>query len=167
MNGKYNNPGDRRGGGNRNFGGDRNKGGGDRQISPEEFVKGAQDHFGKHYADLLDMEHSADLDGLDKQLKAFVKLHYKDVTSSQLRNIFGKIKPIEKKEVNKLKMQRPKLAYVIARQNKKQGALALMYWFDDLIGRVKGEKDVEGFKTLLEAVVAYHKYFETLNPKQR
>jgi len=162
MNGKYNNPGDRnRGGGNRN------RGGGDWQISPEEFVKGAQEHFGKHYGDLLDMEHSADLDGLDKQLKAFVKLHHEDVTSSQLRNIFGKIKPIDKKDVNKLRMQRPKLAYVIARQGKKKGALALMYWFDDLIGKVKEPKDVEGFKTLLEAVVAYHKYFETLNPKQR
>ncbi len=151
---------DRRGGG-----GYQKKGDTRGPKSPEEIVQAAKSHFGVHYEELLDMEKSHNLDGLDKKLKKFVEANYKDVTSSQLRNIFGKIKPI--KEVNKLKMQRPRLAYVIARQNKKRGALNLMYWFDDMIGQVKESKDVEGFKTLLESVVAYHKYYETLNPTKR
>ncbi|MEO1261921.1 MAG: type III-A CRISPR-associated protein Csm2 [Bacteroidota bacterium] len=147
----------------RGGGGDR----GSRQIDPDAIVQAVQQHFGGYYRELLNMEQSDDLNGLDKKLKDFVEANYRDVTSSQLRNIFGKIKPIDKQDKNKLKMQRPKLAYIIARQNKKKGALNLMYWFDDLIKKVNTPEDVDGFKKLLESVVAYHKYFETINPTKR
>lgn len=104
------------------------------------------------------MESSPNLDALIKDLMAFMEKNADGVTSTQLRNIYSKVKPIT--EANKLKMQRPRLAYIIARQQTDKARL-LMHLLDDLIERVDGEKNtVEGFKQFFEAMVAYHKYFE-------
>ena len=131
---------------------------------PEDYVREARSAFPNCYDELLHMEDSKDLDKLIGHLKKFIEKNAEGITSSQLRNIYAKIKPIQ--EVNKLKMERPKLAYIIARQqsNKKvEKANVLLHLFDDLMANVKSKADLKGFQSFMESVVAYHKYYEKVN----
>lgn len=130
----------------------------DYESPSERYRREAKSAFKDTYPHLLHMESSPNLDALIKDLMAFMEKNADGVTSTQLRNIYSKVKPIT--EANKLKMQRPRLAYIIARQQTDKARL-LMHLLDDLIERVDGEKNtVEGFKQFFEAMVAYHKYFE-------
>ena len=134
--------------------------------TPEDYVRKAKSFFPNTYSELLNMEESKDLDKLINQIKKFIETYAEGITSSQLRNIYAKIKPIT--EVNKLKMERPKLAYIIARQqsNKKvEKANVMLHLFDDLMANVKSESDLMGFQSFMESVVAYHKYYEKINKK--
>jgi len=130
----------------------------DYESPSERYRKEAKAAFKDTYQHLLNMEQSPDLNLVIKDMMAFMKKNADGVTSSQLRNIYSKIKPIT--EANKLKMQRPRLAYIIARQQTDKARL-LMHLLDHLIEDVDGEKNtVNGFKQFFEAIVAYHKYFE-------
>jgi len=80
------------------------------------------------------------------------------VTSSQLRNVFSDIKGIS--DAHELKLKRPRLAYVIARQEGNARAQKLMLLLDDLIKKTETEDDVKSFQHFLESIVAYHKYYE-------
>lgn len=135
-----------------------------RQNTPEDYVNKAKGFFPDCYHELLHMESSENLDKLIEHLKKFIRIHAEGITSSQLRNIYAKIKPI--KEINKLKMERPKLAYIIARQqsNKKvDKANVLLHLFDDLMSKVNSREELSGFQSFMESVVAYHKYYEKVN----
>ncbi len=113
---------------------------------------------------ILDMHRSATNELIDK-IKKFVENNARDITTSQLRNIFGDIK---KAELHQLPLKRPKLAYIMGRtDNRKKGMFELLNLLDDLlkeIGKADTKENQEekrlGFLAFFEAVLAYHKFFE-------
>ena len=89
-------------------------------------------------------------------IERYVKKDSKKISSSQLRNIFSRIKKI--KEFKELYLIRPKLAYLSGRATE-QEMKRLLFLFDHLIKEVNDNKKLEEFKNFFEAIIAYHKYF--------
>jgi CRISPR type III-A-associated protein Csm2 len=100
------------------------------------------------------------IDSLDHEsidvIKEFMQYHVKDITSSQLRNVYSVI--IEKPEKLGFAVKRVKIAYVAARNNN-PGMHALLDKLDDMLSK-NAKFDI--IRNFAEACVAYHKYFETL-----
>ncbi|MGQ1889231.1 type III-A CRISPR-associated protein Csm2 [Thermophagus sp. OGC60D27] len=97
----------------------------------------------------------------------FMSDYYRDITSTQLRNLFNELK---KAELSNLLLKKAKLAYITGRTNKdKIGMLAFLHLLDLLIDKVfkDTEIQIEGLITFLEASLSYHKYYEKLNPKSK
>jgi CRISPR-associated protein Csm2 len=59
----------------------------------------------------------------------------------------------------KLKMLRPNLAYVAARQDKNVDGKKVIALIENLVRDVQTPEQLENFKTFMEALVAYHKYY--------
>lgn len=91
-----------------------------------------------------------------------------DLTGSQIRNIFGELRRIQikgyKNEKTAFLMLKPKLAYAVKR-NENQGTKSFYKVFCsgfDSIDKKNheiGEKQFNNFMEILEAVLAYHKYY--------
>lgn len=134
---------------------------GNDRKSPDQLFKEAKGKFEEYYDSLLSMKESEKLDEIIESIKAYVKAYVKGVSTSQLRNIYSKIKPLKKEEdINQLKLERPKIAYIIARQQDKQDAVAMMLVIDDLMKSVKTKSQLDNFQYFMESVVAYHKYYD-------
>ncbi|MEO1384350.1 MAG: type III-A CRISPR-associated protein Csm2 [Bacteroidota bacterium] len=100
-------------------------------------------------------------DSINK-LERFVESNANGITPSQLRNIFNNIKEMSESELGRLVMLRPKLAYILARQDNlrrddKERGRILIEFFDKLIQQVHDQSQFSNFKMIMEAVVAYHK----------
>jgi len=134
------------------------------RLTAEQLLDQAKAYFGNTYQDLLRLhEEDVDLNAVDEYTQKFVRDTCRGVTSSQLRNVFSDIKGIE--DARGLKLKRPRLAYVIARQEGNSRAQQLMLLLDDLIKNTSTDaaleqKHVKSFQHFLESVVAYHKYYE-------
>ena len=103
-----------------------------------------------------------------RAISNFMSEHYKNITSTQLRNLFNELKKVESK--NNLLLKKAKLAYITGRTNKdKIGMLAFLHLLDLFIDKVfeDAEIQIEGLITFLEASLSYHKYYEKLNPKSK
>lgn len=100
---------------------------------------------------------------LDK-LSQYVKSQCGDITTSQLRNIFSKIKPIKK--WNELQHVRPKLVYIAARQNK-LSAKQVVQFLESVISKVNADEYVDDFIAFFEAIVAYHKFHHSEKKQPR
>ncbi|WP_073178989.1 type III-A CRISPR-associated protein Csm2 [Cruoricaptor ignavus] len=105
-----------------------------------------------------------DIDKTFKDIEGFIEYTYatnnpnrkqESITTHQLRNVFSKIVGV--KEVSELKMIRPNLAYISARQSNKK-AKEFMSFVDLLIQNVNSKEQLESFKKTMEAFVAYHKF---------
>ncbi len=136
---------------------------GRRGLTSEQLLNEAKNYFGNSYGkilSILDENASVDLNELNDCTQELVRETYQGVTSSQLRNIFSEIKGVDNS--HQLKLKRPRLAYVIARQEGKPKAQKLMLLLDDLIKNIENgnSKQVESFQHFLESIVAYHKYYE-------
>lgn len=130
--------------------------------SPAQLFIEAKQKFNGHYDALLSMKESKDLDEVIEGIKAYVKAYVKGVSTSQLRNIYSKVKPLKKEEdINQLKLERPKIAYIIARQDKEE-AVAMMLVIDDLMKSVKTKSQLDNFQYFMESVVAYHKFYDKI-----
>ncbi|MEM2583012.1 MAG: type III-A CRISPR-associated protein Csm2 [Candidatus Thermoplasmatota archaeon] len=87
-----------------------------------------------------------------------------DVTTSQIRNIYGEVMRMHKFDKNNLQLLRAKLAYTAGRHGKKRGEkleggiVHLQEILDEAIRKVNDEKSFENFKNFFEAILAYHKY---------
>lgn len=98
------------------------------------------------------------------------------ITTSQLRNVFSDIKRIqlnwkakkmtEEELVGKLQLLKPKLAYAAGKpsQRKKQDAIKklkneLESAIDSVVNSGDKKKAANNFFNLVEAIVAYHKYY--------
>lgn len=96
---------------------------------------------------------------IDEIDNKFVKNFVTSVSSSQLRNIYHKI--TNTKSETELKLLRPNLAYIAARQTGSKddinNAKLAIQFIDELITKVN-ENNFEDFKKFMEIVVAYHKY---------
>jgi CRISPR type III-A-associated protein Csm2 len=77
------------------------------------------------------------------------------ITTSQLRNIFSKVKSVE--DDNKLQLMRPLLAYTAARQGTQQAKIIIAL-LDALIQDVDDKDKLKSFKTFMESIVGFHKY---------
>jgi CRISPR type III-A-associated protein Csm2 len=114
----------------------------------------------KVYNEVLSMETSKSIGDIINKVSDFVLAEGKSITTSQLRNIYARIKKANSPE--DLQLLRPVLAYTSARQ-KGEGGKIIIALLDDLIQKIKDENQVASFQTFAEAIVAYHKYH---HPKQ-
>lgn len=135
---------------------------GRQRPTSEQLLEEAKAYFGSSYGSilqLLDKTAGIDLNKIDDYTQKLVKDTYRGVTSSQLRNVFSDIKGID--NAHDLKLKRPRLAYVIARQEGNPRAQKLMLLLDDLIKQTTDDGvQVKSFQHFLESIVAYHKYYE-------
>lgn len=98
-------------------------------------------------------------------IEKFVNWHKKDITSSQLRRIYSKIKS-NKMTSESLPLVRIQLAYTMGRsEGKKRGMKLLLHHLDDMIANITpNSPDAKGkissLQTFLEAVIAFHKYHQ-------
>lgn len=102
-------------------------------------------------------------------IQEFMYFNYEDITTSQLRNIYNLVLVIEDGEPSQLSLKRVKLAYIAGRTDKnKKGLHNLLNILDSLFEEVKSDQEkLKGVKTFTEALVAYHKYYESLKNKPK
>lgn len=115
-----------------------------------------EEYFKETYDSLLNLENDKDLDKTFDSISKFVKEKGSAITTTQLRNIYGKI--VKAETFQSLKMIRPNLAYIAAREKK---AKNIVMFFEELIKGVDSEIKLKSFKKTMEAVVAYHKFHHT------
>ncbi|MBL1215635.1 MAG: type III-A CRISPR-associated protein Csm2 [Ignavibacteriae bacterium] len=96
------------------------------------------------------------LDNLKSLIEALLGPRKDGISSSQLRNIYSKVKTLKKPK--ELYLLRPKLAYIHGRPNSKGGMKKLIDYLDEQIKKVKNESELKQFQNFFESVIAYHKY---------
>ena len=88
------------------------------------------------------------------------------VSSSLLRNIYGELKRIEAKGFAQCRvdffLMRPKIAYTVARSDKKDYAQLFNDVYNKMANCVTEESHFDNLVSMCEAIIAYHK---TYNPK--
>ena len=114
-----------------------------------------KEYFGNTFAELLNMSSAKNLDGILESIEKFVAAEGKNLSTSQLRNIYDKA--IKTQTTNELKLIRPNLAYIAGR-SKNEKEKRLLAFIDLLIKSVQ-DGQVNEFKIFFEAVVAYHKFY--------
>ena len=88
-------------------------------------------------------------------IKEFMKYHVKDITTSQLRNVYNVILDSQLGNASK----RVKIAYIAARNNNYK-VQVLFEQLDKLLA--ENGDTFETIRNFTEACVAYHKYYDTL-----
>ena len=139
--------------------GDRSGGWIDRRWSEEKAMKEIKESFGENFVDDILGESKSDNNAYIKRIKTYVQNNKSGITTSQLRNVFSKVKNIN--DCSELYTLRPKLAYVSGRADKDE-MKTLLFLLDELLIKVSEQKQLEQlkqFKNFFEAVIAYHKYF--------
>lgn len=124
------------------------------------------------YENILAMSNLTDkklYSNLISTIQKFVEYTGKGITSTQLRNIFSKIK--SKDNIIDLTSLRPVLAYTIARQKDSNNpedvdkAKKIILLMDSLIqdmshrNDIEDSKMIESFHSFVEAIVGFHKFF--------
>jgi CRISPR type III-A-associated protein Csm2 len=99
------------------------------------------------------------IDTLLDDIKSYAELFGKRLNTSQLRNIFSKV--LSADTPLSLKLLRPKIIYVAARQQNGE-AKRVVEFFESLIQKVDTNEKVKNYQSFMEAFVAYHKHS---NPK--
>lgn len=89
-----------------------------------------------------------------EKIDGYVSSSLKNLTSTQLRNIFNKV--IKAEKVIDLKKIRPLLAYTAARNDIKDFADLM----DNIIKSINKDEEVKSFKEFMKVLVAYKKYGE-------
>lgn len=116
-----------------------------------EYFKGLEN-------DLLSLNDITKIKSIFSGLENFTQKMSSGLTTSQLRNVYSKI--LEAETPVELQLLRPNLAYVAARNDKKE-AKKVMAFVDYLIQQVDSTEKQKSFNKVLEAIVAYHKYSNT------
>ena len=100
------------------------------------------------------------LDNVKELVRKFLEMGDRNknngISSSQLRNVFSRVK--KSKTPKQLYLLRPKLAYIHGRPNTKRGMQKLIDILDEQIKNVNDEEKLEQFQNFFESVIAYHKY---------
>lgn len=104
---------------------------------------------------ILKDQENDNMDVFIQQVEKFVKEKGKQLSSTQLRNIYDKI--LNAENLISLKMIRPQLAYLAGRE-KNLGSKELLSFINILI-KETSEESIEDFKQFMQMVVAYHKYY--------
>ncbi|HEU0078581.1 MAG TPA: type III-A CRISPR-associated protein Csm2 [Longimicrobiaceae bacterium] len=135
-------------------------GGGPHRRTDDDFRQSIREVFGKDYVALILNPHGGDYNDYLDRVKRFVQDRARQITTSQLRNIFTRVQSAKRPE--QLHVLRPRLAYVAGRSDREE-MRELVVLLDDLIREVQTEDRVAAFRSFFEAVIAYHKYY---NPKE-
>ncbi len=107
------------------------------------------------------------------ELDAFAKkLNEGGLTTTQLRKFFGALKRVEANfDPTLLAMLRPQLAYAVGRSKGNVVMKSFYEKIDPLLRKVGTEKDFDkakkqflNFVKVVETIVAYHKYHESVKP---
>lgn len=110
--------------------------------------------------------------GADNAMPDFVDamgktLAAKGLTTSKIRSIYGEIKRIEmagyEREKASFFLLKPKMAYATGRDDKNVGLQLFKLLFDTAYVLVHDDKTFINFCKLMEAVLAYHKFY---HPKE-
>jgi len=104
---------------------------------------------------ILENQGDTNVDAFIQQVEKFVEEKGKQLSNTQLRNIYDKI--LNTDDLISLKMIRPQLAYLAGRENN-QGSKELLSFIDILIKETSVET-IENFKQFMQMVVAYHKFY--------
>lgn len=121
-----------------------------------------QNYFKETYKELLNLNKSKHLDKIFEETERFAKEVGSNLSTHQLRRIYSEIIKVKGDDVASLKMLRPHLAYMAARQDK-EDAKKVMALLDDLIKQVQSEDQLNSMKQFAEALVAYHKFYGKSN----
>ncbi len=130
-----------------------------RSDSSEEAKKHA-DALKKLEGDILRFNDAAQPGVLIDAIKEFVQAYYKGISSHQLRKLFDLVRRAESwKDVQ---LARPKFAYAQARLSGPKGK-EFISTLDYFMSQIKGDEggQVKHFKSFFEALVAYHKFYES------
>ena len=114
-----------------------------------------------YYQELLNLHKSNILSETLDRINKFVESEFKKkekllITANQLRNIYDEVIKISDTDINGIQFLRPKLAYIAGRN---KGAKEIVVFLDKLVSDIETEDNVKSFKTFMEAVVSYHKFY--------
>ncbi|MFQ6054452.1 MAG: type III-A CRISPR-associated protein Csm2 [Methanosarcinales archaeon] len=105
----------------------------------------------------LDSILDGDIENLVNNAEKFGKhLAENNMTTSQIRNIFGEVKKIRTYDKYRLNLLRPKLAYTAGRH---RNVRDLQEVLDLAIRKVDNEERFYYFKDFFEAILAYHRKY--------
>lgn len=119
---------------------------------------------------ILNMTDPAKFIRLTEGLGEFCTQDYRDergrvprkISSSQIRSIYDQVQRLpdryDEEVKRRLQLLRPKLAYARGRHKELEDFQKV---FDKLIREVRNKEQLENFKRFFEAVVAYHKAYES------
>lgn len=125
------------------------------QSPPSVQESPAEVYLKSHMADILNFRNTPQIDDLLTHLKDYARDKGRNITTSQVRNIFSKVKRPGLTH-QQLQMIRPKLAYIAARQ-KTGKAEQVVNFLENIVKNVKNDVQVKDFVAFFEAFVAYHK----------
>jgi len=117
----------------------------------------AQAWLKENSAAILQFKEAENLKDLLDHIQQFVQDKCGSVTTSQLRNIFSKIRS-GKPTSQSLQLIRPKLAYIAARQATKE-AREVVDFFENIVAEIESDEQAPHFVAFFEAIVAYHKLY--------
>jgi len=133
-----------------------------------EYIKNFKRFFSEKYEELIlnfsrlePVQYHEVIDSIKRYLNEVVdkrkkKTRSDKITSSQLRNIFSKLKP--ETSIQKVMLLRPQLAYIGGRTDSKE-LKELVFILETLIKRIDDSAKLQSFKEFFEAIIAYHKYY--------
>jgi len=122
------------------------------------FKKNLEHAFGPGYVTTILNKGGGDYNQFINRLRNYVEQNKTKITTSQLRNIFTRVKQLKKPE--EAWHLRPQLAYAAGR-NDQPAMKELVFLLDQLLCEI-GANDTAGlqnFQDFFEAIIAYHKYF--------
>lgn len=114
--------------------------------------------FGTGYVEVILNKGGENYNHFIDNLKKYVERNSKQITTSQLRNIFARVK--QAKSAEEAWHLRPQLAYAAGR-NEQRAMKELVFLLDQLLCEI-GPNDtvrLKNFQDFFEAIIAYHKYF--------
>jgi CRISPR type III-A-associated protein Csm2 len=140
-------------------GGGRSGGNGnDGEWSEEKALEKIKKRFGENCFDEILSKKKPDYNTYICNIKTYVDDNLKEITTSQLRNVFSRINKVKPDNLDDLYILRPKLAYVSGRSDNNMKTLVFM--LDCLITKTDNAEKLAQFQAFFEAVIAYHKYYE-------
>ena len=126
--------------------------------SEEKAQEEIKKRFGENCIDEILSEKKGNYNDYIGNIKTYVEDNVKGITTSQLRNVFSRIKKVKPENLDDLYILRPKLAYVSGRSANKMKTL--IFLLDQLIIKTDNSKKLVQFQAFFEAIIAYHKYYE-------
>lgn len=111
------------------------------------------------YQKILATYEGTDYTKLNAFLATFVKKTGKDLSSSQLRNIYDKV--LKTNDFREVQLLRPIIAYSIIRAKRDDSKILLLFILN--MARATTAKNYENFKFLLQTIVAYHEYYDVVS----
>ncbi|MEM8529165.1 MAG: type III-A CRISPR-associated protein Csm2, partial [Bacteroidota bacterium] len=120
-----------------------------------------RDYFGEK-ATNQDLLHGvSDYQDFQKKLQKLILNNLDGLNTAQLRKLYDEVQPIQSDELEELHLKRPLFLYLAGRQNDNR-AKRISLFLNDLIKATTDKEKLKRFQQIMEDVVAYHKYYDTV-----